>query len=529
MERLEFGGSSRYIAIEAAIHIARYLTAKDLCSGRKVLDIACGEGYGSWLMAEWGAQSVLGVDVSPEAVAAANKRFSNERVRFVASPGEQLTQITQEQKFDLIVSLETIEHVDDPELFLKNIRDVAAPNATIIISAPNDYWYYDLGGQNEFHKRRFTLEEFQALAEKVLGKADSWNLGTLGIGFSVAEQHGKLKSGDASTPQDAMLEFQSIDSAVYVPSQIESDATPAEAAFYVGVWGAAANKKTIFAGYPVSMNLGRQVLFPRDGIWAIKPDPLSRKNDESVRRLLAKELEETLARESAQKEQLAALQDAVNSEIRKLEEARTRELALTGQIESLNASLIASTEQLEQAKAQEAVMNSELVVLTKSVESYSEKLHFTEKEVERLGMSRRAAQAEVAAAWRAIYRHEHSASELRATLDHARQETEHARHDADAARREFDATRRELDAARSELESTRRQLNSMQQDAAATNQLHNRMLDEHRLAIQTANGHLARVPWNVVRAWWLIRKAIPNAVLKVVGALLNSVRRSHAI
>lgn len=417
MERLEFGGSSRYVALEAAIHIARYLTAKEHCAGRKVLDIACGEGYGSWLMGEWGAQSVLGVDVSPTAIASADKRFSNERVRFAAGPAEELKQISSGQKFDLIVSLETIEHVDDPRMFLENIRDAAAPNATIIISAPNDHWYYDRGGQNEFHKHRFTLEEFQGLAESVLGKADSWNLGTLGIGFSIAEQGGKLPSGDATTPLTAMLEFQAIDSAVYVPSQIESDATPAEAAFYVGVWGAEAKSKTIFAGYPVSMDLGRQELFPRDGVWAVKSQ--------------------------------------------KFQDAHSRELALSAEIESLNAALLASKEQLEQA-------NNKLSVLTESVANYSEKLHFTEREVERLGMNRRAAQAEVAVAWRAIYRHEHAASEMQARLD--------AQH--------------------GELEWARKQLSQM--------------------------------PWKVIKTWWLIRKAIPTPILHFVGTALRSLLRRHA-
>lgn len=426
MERLEFGGSSRYVALEAAIHIARYLIAKEHCAERKVLDIACGEGYGSWLMAEWGAQSVLGVDVSSQAIASANERFANERVRFAVGPGEELKRITSGQKFDLIVSLETIEHVDDPRMFLENIRDAAAPNATIIISAPNDHWYYDRGGENAFHKHRFTLEEFQVLAESVLGKADSWNLGTLGIGFSVAEQGGKLPSGDATTPLDAMLEFQPIDSAVYVPSQIESDVTPAEAAFYVGVWGADAKNKTIFAGYPVSMDLGRQILFPRDGVWAIKSDP------------------------------------------QKSQDAHNRELALINEVESLNAALLASKEQLEQA-------NNTLSVLTDSVANYSEKLHFTEREVERLGMSRRAAQAEVALAWRAIYRHEHAASEMQARLG---------------------AVHGELESARNELESARKQLSQM--------------------------------PWKVIKIWWLIRKAIPTPILHFVGTALRSIRRRHA-
>ncbi|QOL51481.1 class I SAM-dependent methyltransferase [Massilia litorea] len=501
MERLEFGGASRYVAIEAAIHIARYLTAKEHCADRKVLDIACGEGYGSWLMAEWGAQSVLGVDVSSKAIASADKRFSNERVRFAVSPGEQLTRIISDQKFNLIVSLETIEHVDDPQLFLENIRDAAAPNATIIISAPNDYWYYDLGGQNEFHKRRFTFEEFQVLAESVLGKADSWNLGTLGIGFSVAEQGGKLPSGDATTPLDAMLEFQPIDSAVYVPSQIESDVTPAEAAFYVGVWGAEAKYKTIFAGYPVSMNLGRQILFPRDGMWATKPDPLSHASDVSTQRSVAKE-----------------------GEAQKPQNAHSRERALIDEIDSLTAALLASKEQLEQAKSREVAINNKLSVLTDSVANYSEKLHFTEMEVERLGMSRRAAQAEVAVAWRAIYRHEHAASEMQARLDAVRGELELARNERELARNELESKRNELELARNELESKRSELE------LERNELESKRseLELARSELELARQQLSQMPWKVIRTWWLIRKAIPTPLLHRVGTVLSSILRRNA-
>ncbi|EKS73263.1 glycosyltransferase [Burkholderia sp. SJ98] len=405
MERLEFGGSSRYIAIEASIHVARYLAAKDFCKGRTVLDIACGEGYGSWLMSQWGAKSVFGVDVADDAVQKAKLRFGSASVDFACGRGEDLPKLVQDQRFDLIVSLETIEHVDDPELFLKNLRVAATDDATIIISAPNDYWYYDLGGQNEFHKRRFTFEEFRDLTERVLGKAASWSLGTLGIGFSVSKVGGSLKSGSSQTPQDLMLDFEPIQSAVYVPSQIESDVSTAEAAFYVGVWGPQPIAETIFAGYPVSMNLGRQALFPREGIWAIKQDASDPNSSAYITQLFSDRL------------RLAAERDA----------------SLSAQVDSLG-----------------------------------EKLYLAEKEVERLGMSRRAAQAEVAVAWRAISRHEQSVRELRDVVD---------------------AQRREL---------------------------------------EIANGHLASVPWNIVRAWWSARKLIPTPLLRFVGRVLHSLRRSHA-
>src|SRR5574337_4965 len=426
MERLEFGEFTRYSAIEASIHVARYLTAKDLCLGQDVLDVACGEGYGSWLMSHWGAKSVCSSDLSNEAVDKANMHFSSESVRFVSGFGENLAEVVKGKQYGLIVSLETIEHVEDPELFLENIKAVAAPDATIVLSAPNDYWYYDLGGHNEFHKRRFTFEEFRGLTERVLGKAKSWSLGTLGIGFSVCKQDGSLKSGNAGTPQDLMLQLQNIGAAVYVPSQLESDPTAAEVAFYVGVWGSGSISETIFAGYPVSMNLGRQALFPRDGIWAIKPDPSRPAADTLISTAL----------------------------MHKVKEAQARELSLSNQIDSLKTESASLSEKLRfsehkltEMQSKEAGLVNQIGSLKDELAAVSDRLYFSEIEVERLGMSRRAAQAEVKAAWRAIWRHEAA---------------------------------------------------------------------------------LANVPWNVVRAWWSVRKVIPVPVLRVIKRVLDALHRSHA-
>lgn len=470
MERLEFGGNSRYIAIEAAIHIARYLTVKNLCSGRKVLDVACGEGYGSWLISRWGAKSVLGVDISEEAVASARKRFKADGLSFDSGAGEQLAALAGPQQFDLIVSMETIEHVDDPELFLKNIKSLASDNATIVISAPNDYWYYDRGGSNEFHKRKFTLEEFKALTERVLGKAESWQLGTLGIGFSITTENGGVPSGNAGTNQDLMLEFQQIDSAVFVPSQIESDVLPPEAAFYVGVWGKQAIPRTVFAGYPVSMNLGRQALFPRDGVWAIKPDPsdVLRETTESERLVIkSRELEARLHERIAESERLAEEHEKHAQRLAEDHREQLRQLA---------------EEQKEQLRLVE------------------EKLHFADKENARLGMSRRAAQAEVKSLWRALERHEreHNAATTRFNAEIQEKEQEVMRLSG------------ELKMSRQEIERSSQEI--------------------QRLAnsIDIANGHLAGIPWNIVRAWWSVRKLVPNFVLRIVGRVLNSMRRTHA-
>ena len=63
IERLDISEKNKYSATEASIHLTRYLTAKKFIQGKTVLDIACGEGYGSYLMKKWGAKTVQGVDI----------------------------------------------------------------------------------------------------------------------------------------------------------------------------------------------------------------------------------------------------------------------------------------------------------------------------------------------------------------------------------------------------------------------------------------------------------------------------------
>src|SRR5678816_4696771 len=82
MERLTFSDSTAYNGLEAAIHSARYSIVRPMCSDKRVLDVACGEGYGCHLMSAWGARHVDGVDVSAEAVEGARRLFGSDTVYF---------------------------------------------------------------------------------------------------------------------------------------------------------------------------------------------------------------------------------------------------------------------------------------------------------------------------------------------------------------------------------------------------------------------------------------------------------------
>jgi SAM-dependent methyltransferase len=116
------------------LHQARYLFATRFTRGREVLDLACGSGYGSALIARYGARSVTGVDISPAAIDEARSRYDVPNVRFVE--GDALA-ARVDGPFDVAVSFETIEHVDDPGRALDELARVLAPGGVLVCSSPN--------------------------------------------------------------------------------------------------------------------------------------------------------------------------------------------------------------------------------------------------------------------------------------------------------------------------------------------------------------------------------------------------------
>jgi ubiquinone/menaquinone biosynthesis C-methylase UbiE len=141
-------------------HIARYRFAKDFVRGKRLLDIACGEGYGASSLAKAGAVSVIGVDVAGEVCEHARQKYGID-----ARTGDAQAIPLPDRSVDVIVSFETIEHVDSPAVFLQECARVLAPPGMLIVSTPNRPVYSGEHSRNPFHRVELDEQEFLDLLQ----------------------------------------------------------------------------------------------------------------------------------------------------------------------------------------------------------------------------------------------------------------------------------------------------------------------------------------------------------------------------
>jgi ubiquinone/menaquinone biosynthesis C-methylase UbiE len=167
-QQLTFTGE-RFLPNEAgemwAEHWHRYHAIQHLAAGKRVLDVACGEGYGSALLSRV-ASTVSGVDISNEAITHATAVYSTQKnLTFIEASCTQLP--FADHSFDVVVSFETIEHITEHDAFLDEIKRVLTVDGLLIISSPNKAEYSDARNfQNEFHVKELYRDELAALIAK---------------------------------------------------------------------------------------------------------------------------------------------------------------------------------------------------------------------------------------------------------------------------------------------------------------------------------------------------------------------------
>jgi 2-polyprenyl-3-methyl-5-hydroxy-6-metoxy-1,4-benzoquinol methylase len=205
-----------WIAIE---HIGRYVYARWFANKRRyenVLDIACSNGYGSNMIAKSG-KNVVGVDISDDLIDIAKKSESEHLCFIVADiDRDDLAVALDDQKFGLIVSFETLEHVEKPRLMLEKLKRLMTSDGRIIISVPNGAFDpVDKSGKpkNVFHKHVFLetdlLEMFKSAGFEV-----EFKLGQ-GMINSIMRKHNgycsRNKSLETRTTSNFKIDPQAID------------------------------------------------------------------------------------------------------------------------------------------------------------------------------------------------------------------------------------------------------------------------------------------------------------------------------
>jgi 2-polyprenyl-3-methyl-5-hydroxy-6-metoxy-1,4-benzoquinol methylase len=145
-------------------HLAVYEWIARRVGGQSVLDMACGEGYGSMVLSQ-SAASVVGVDANPEAHAHARLRYRAANLRFDRGLVERWG---QPGSFDAVVFLQTIEHVVDAPAVLEHFRTLLRPGGVVYITTPNLLTLAPPGAEkseNPWHIREYRVQEFTALCE----------------------------------------------------------------------------------------------------------------------------------------------------------------------------------------------------------------------------------------------------------------------------------------------------------------------------------------------------------------------------
>ena len=139
-------------------HLHRFFFVRDHAKGKVVLDAGCGEGIGSYILSEK-AKFVVGVDIDKECINLAKEKYKRENLCFLTGSIHEIP--FKNNTFDLVVCLEVIEHVEEQEKVICEMKRVLKKEGMLIISTPNKKIYSEERNyKNPYHKREFYKEEF---------------------------------------------------------------------------------------------------------------------------------------------------------------------------------------------------------------------------------------------------------------------------------------------------------------------------------------------------------------------------------
>jgi SAM-dependent methyltransferase len=154
-------------------HLVVYEWIAGRVRGRRAIDMACGEGYGTAALARTAA-SVIGVDANPEAHEHARLRYRLENVRFERALVEAFS-----EPADAVVFLQTIEHLREPGGVLEHFRTLLSDGGSVFVSTPNVLTLAPKGASrsdNPWHVHEYRLAEFERLCREHFSKVELYGL-----------------------------------------------------------------------------------------------------------------------------------------------------------------------------------------------------------------------------------------------------------------------------------------------------------------------------------------------------------------
>ncbi|MCB0341141.1 MAG: class I SAM-dependent methyltransferase [Pseudobdellovibrionaceae bacterium] len=147
-------------------HVARYWWAAEQVKGLRVLDCACGKGYGTYILSG-AASQVVGVDLNEESLQMARRVFTRENLTFQSQDVFTLSKLGE--SFDAITAFEVIEHIphEKTSLFLNSLKSVLKPGGKLLLSTPNHDVVLKSGVVvPEFHINNFRSVELKKALEQ---------------------------------------------------------------------------------------------------------------------------------------------------------------------------------------------------------------------------------------------------------------------------------------------------------------------------------------------------------------------------
>ncbi|MFX0142282.1 MAG: class I SAM-dependent methyltransferase [Candidatus Hodarchaeota archaeon] len=141
-------------------HVMRYVFAAKFVENKYVLDAACGVGYGSSYLTRKGAKEVVGFDLSTEAIKNAKNHYNRSQLHLLIGDVTYIPLL--KNCLNVVISFETIEHINNYEKFLKEIVRILKIDGTCVISTPNiKYTFHPY-----YHVKEFEADEFFQLLRK---------------------------------------------------------------------------------------------------------------------------------------------------------------------------------------------------------------------------------------------------------------------------------------------------------------------------------------------------------------------------